>query len=125
MQNLEALKAARNVMLRLHKALIDHEKRIYESLNGPINPGRFLGLLLESQDLAWLRRFSMLIVEIDEMLELDDGYSTEMIDAYIEKARGLVEMTDVDEDFRVRYQAAIQRDMEAAALHAELRRMLK
>lgn len=125
MQNLEALKAARNVMLRLHKALIDHEKRIYESLNGPINPGRFLGLLLESQDLAWLRRFSMLIVEIDEMFELDDGYTTEMIDAYIGKARGLVEMTDVDEDFRVRYQGAIQQDMDAAALHAELRRMLK
>lgn len=112
-------------MLRLHKVLVDHEKRIYESINGPINPGRFLGLLLESPDLAWLRRFSMLIVEIDEMFELDDGYTAEMIDAYIEKARGLVEMSDVDDDFRARYQAAIQQDIEAVALHEELKRTLK
>ena len=64
MNNAELLRDSRNLLLKLHKSLLDHERRIYEWINGPRTPGQFLNLLLEDPDCAWLRKFSTLIVEI-------------------------------------------------------------
>ncbi len=67
MGNAEILKNARNLLLKLHKSMLDLEREIYEGIHGKLNATEFLNLLLEDEDFAWLRQFSMLIVEIDEM----------------------------------------------------------
>lgn len=125
MQNAETLKNARNLLLRLHKSLIDHERRIYEGINGPLTSGQFLNVLLEDKDFAWLRKFSTLIVEIDEMFDQKDGYTKEVVGQHITKLRELVSMTDEDETFRAKYQAALQQDLDAAAQQGELKDLLK
>ena len=124
MNNVELLRSSRNVLLKLHKSLLDHERRIYEGINGPRTPGQFLTLLLEDPDFAWLRKFSTLIVEIDEMFAQKDGYSEEAVNIHIAALRSLITMEDEDETFKAKYQAGLQQDLDAAAHQAELKALL-
>ena len=124
MDKAELLKNARNILLKLHKSMLDLEREMYEGIQGKLNSTEFLTLLLEDDDFAWLRKFSTLIVEIDEMFSLKQGMTAEMIDAHLVKVRELVEMTDPDEYFRAKYQFALQRDPNSAGLHSQLKRLL-
>lgn len=125
MENALLLKDSRNLLLKLHKSMIDLERANYEGIHGPQTATEFLNLLLEDEDLAWLRKFSMLIVEIDEMFAAKDGIPADMIDANLVKVRELVAMSETDEYFKAKYQFAIQRDSDAAALHSELKVLLE
>lgn len=120
MNNAETLRYARNLLLSLHKSLVDRERASYESIHGQQNSGQFLNLLLENPDFAWLRKFSILIVEIDERFDLKDGISDEMVLANLQKLRELISMKDADESFRAKYQNALQNDVDSAGLQAQL-----
>ncbi len=124
MENLERLKRVRDLLLKLHKLLIDRERGKWEDANGPLNSSQFLNLLLENDDLAWLRKFSMLIVEIDEMFALKDGITTEMIDASLQKAAELVEMGGPDLRFNEQFLHALQEETAVSGLRSELRSAL-
>ena len=121
MENAEKLKNARNILLKLHKSMLDLEREIYEGIHGKLSPTEYINLLLEDEDFAWLRQFSMLIVEIDEMFAQKEGISPDMIDANLVKVRELVEMKEPDEYFRAKYQFALQRDANSAGLHSQLK----
>lgn len=101
--------------------MVDIEREMYEGVHGPQTATEFLNLLLEDPDLSYLRKFSMLIVEIDEMFAAKDGLPADMIDANLVTVRELVAMTESDEYFKAKYQFALQRDANAAALHSELK----
>lgn len=124
MEPAEKLKNARNILLKLHKSMLDLERELHEGIHGKLNAGEFLKLLLEDEDFAWLRQFSMLIVEIDEMFDLKADVTSEMIEANLKKVRELVQMTEPDEYFRAKYQFALQRDANAAGLHSQLKALL-
>ena len=124
MNNVELLRSSRDLLLKLHKTLLDHERRIYEGINGPTSPGQFLGILLEDPDFAWLRRFSTLIVEIDEMFAQKDGYNEETVDQHLAALRSLISMEEENETFRAKYQAGLQQDLDAAAQQGSLRSLL-
>lgn len=125
MENAETLKNARNLLLKLHKSMLDLEREMYEGIHGTLNATDFLNLLLEDEDFAWLRKFSMLIVEIDEMFDLKEGAADEMIKANLNKVKELIEMKEDDEYFKAKYQFALQRDANAAGLHSQLRTLFK
>ena len=44
MGNTELLKNARNLLLKLHKDLVDFERESYEMFNGKVSSGQFLNL---------------------------------------------------------------------------------
>ena len=124
MDNAQQLKSARDLLLKLHKNLVDHERAIWEGINGPATGAQFLNVLLEDPDFTWLRKFSTLIVDIDEMFAQRDGYSGEAVSLHLEKLSDLIAMKDEDEGFRAKYQAALQQDLDAAARQGELRSLL-
>ena len=124
MENAEMLKNARNILLKLHKAMIDLEREMYEGLNGKLSPTDFVNLLINDEDFAWLRKFSMLIVEIDEMFASKEGIPEGMIDANLTKVRELAAMAETDDYFKAKYQFAIQRSPDAAGLHSQLKAIL-
>ncbi|HEX6279434.1 MAG TPA: hypothetical protein VFZ49_05400 [Pyrinomonadaceae bacterium] len=124
MSQTELLKNSRDLLLKLHKALLDHERRIYEGMHGRQTAGQFLNILLEDPDFSWLRKFSTLIVEIDEMFAQKDGYSEEAVETHISALRSLIAMEDEDEDFKAKYQAGLQQDLDAAARQGELKTLL-
>ena len=124
MDNSERLRDARNLLLKLHKNLVDHERAIWEGINGPVTSAQFLNVLLEDADFVWLRKFSTLIVDIDEMFAQKDGFAAETVELHLTKIRELVSMEDEDEVFKAKYQAALQQDLDAAARQGDLRSLL-
>src|SRR5258708_32608208 len=106
MSNGEILKESRNLLLKLHKSLVDHERSTYEAFNGKTSNTDFLNLLLNDPDFEWLRRFSTLIVDIDEMFAQKDGFTSESVDAHLGRVRELLAMNGEDEYFQGKYQIA-------------------
>lgn len=125
MEPAERLKKARDILLKLHKSMLDLEREMYEGIQGKVSPADFLNLLMEDEDFAWLRKFSMLIVEIDEMFDLKSDVTPEMIGANLNKVRELAEMREADEYFRAKYQFALQRSPNTAGLHSELKALVR
>ncbi len=121
MTNAEKLKNTRNILLKLHKSMLDLERNMYEGIHGQVTPAQFVNLLMEDEDFAWLRKFSTLIVEIDEMFASKKGIEPGMIEANLLKVRELAEMKEPDEYFRAKYQFAIQRNPDSAGLHSQLK----
>ncbi len=125
MENSERLRDARNLLLKLHKNLVDHERAIWEGINGPVSNTQFLQVLLEDADFTWLRKFSTLIVDIDEMFAQKDGYATENVELHLNALRELISMKGEDENFKAKYQAALQQDLDAVARRGDLRSLLR
>ncbi len=124
MQKAELLKDGRNLLLKLHKSLLDHERAIYEGDHGPQTATQFLNILLEDPDFNWLRKFSTLIVDIDEMFAQKDGLSEDVVEVHIIKLRGLIAMEDENEEFKAKYQSGLQLDFDAAAHQGALKSLL-
>ena len=117
------LKEVRLQILELHKLLLDIERSKFERQNGQVTSGQFLSLLLNEPDLQWLRKFSTLIVQIDEMLDLDDGYTEDMVDNYLDQIRNLIDFNVADEEFEKKYKNSIQTDATIAVKHSELKKL--
>jgi len=125
MENTELLKTGRDLMLSLHKSLVDFEREVHEGIHGKVTSGQFLNLLIEDSQFAWLRTFSTLIVDIDEMFAQKDGFDEETVGAHLKKMREIVLFLEGDEEFLAKYQAALQQDLDAAGKHGELRQLLR
>jgi hypothetical protein len=125
MNDAEKLKAARDVLLRLHKSLVDFERTSYETFSGPVNSGEFLNLLLNDARLAWLRQFSTLIVDVDEMFDQKDGYTLETVELHLRKMAELIDLSKQEQFFREKYELALQGDPDAAGSHAALKKILE
>ncbi len=118
------LKESRLQLLRLHKSLVDIERAEFEKVNGRITSGQFLNLLLNEESLQWLRKFSTLIVDIDEMLDLDDGYSEEMVEKHLSEMRKIVDAQTPDEEFNDKYRIFIENNFEIASKNSEIKTLL-
>lgn len=118
------LKDARLELLKLHKLLVDLERQTYERRNGQITSGQFLQLLVGNENFSWLRKFSSLIVEIDEMLDLNDGFSEEMIGKQISQIRNLLLFESRDDEFGAKYRNYVENNLEVREKHNELKKFI-
>jgi hypothetical protein len=125
MESAAILKSSRDLLLKLHKGMIDHERAIYEEINGPTNAGQFLNLLLDDVEFAWLRRFSSLIVEIDETFDSKEGVDDILVEELLKRVRELVTLDDAEDYYRSKYEAALQQNVELVGLHGELKALLR
>jgi len=124
MNNTDLLKESRNLLLSLHKSLVDFERSIYEGIHGAQTGGQFLNVLIEDRDFVWLRKFSTLIVDIDEMFAQKDGSADDAVETHLRELRELIGMNSEDEEFIAKYVGALQQDSDAAAKQSELRSLL-
>jgi hypothetical protein len=111
-------------LLRLHKSLLDQERRAWEGDYGPVAAGHLLRLLLHDARFAWLRPLSSLIAEIDEAVEAPGGLSGPDADALAERARALFRPPVGDSEFTLQYHERLQRSPEVVMEHAGVMRML-
>ncbi len=123
-----ALKDLRHGLLRLHKLLLDLERRDFERARGPIsNSYEFLQLVLKDPWFDWLHRLSELIVQIDESLDTRDQEAP-MTDQdgkeLIERAKTLLAPSESGSQFQKNYFLALQQSPEVVLLHSEIVRML-
>ena len=124
----QGLKDLRHGLLRLHKLLLDLERRDFERARGRIgNSYEFLQLVLKDPWFDWLHRLSELIVQIDEALdtrEPETFLSEDDAAALIERSRVLLAPSETGSEFQKNYFLALQRSPDVVLLHSEVMRLL-
>jgi hypothetical protein len=120
----EQLRELSRRLLRLHKSLLDEERRAWEGTYGPVAAGDLLRLVLHDERFAWLRPLSSLIAHIDDAVETPPGLSDADAEALLERARRLFRPPDDDSAFTPRYHATLQRSPQVVMEHADVMRML-
>src|SRR5437868_6515254 len=124
-----ALKILRQGLLRLHKTLLDLERRDFERARGRIsNSYEFLQLVLKDPWFDWLHRLSELIVQIDETLDAHDSDkpATEAdAKALMDRARTLLAPSETGTEFQKNYCLAPKQSPDGALLHSEVMKLLR
>src|SRR5215216_7795988 len=98
----DSLKVLRQGLLRLHKTLLDLERRDFERARGRIsNSYEFLQLVLKDPWFDWLHRLSELIVQIDETLDPNSETPATEADAtaLLERAKALLAPAETGSEF--------------------------
>jgi len=121
----QQLVSVRQVLLRLHKTLLEFERESYERVEGRItNSYQFLQLVMSDPWFAWLRQLSELIVEMDELLAAREPVSESTAIALMEQSRILLTPTESGSEFQKKYFAAIQQSPEVVVAHSEFATVL-
>jgi len=110
-------------LLRLHKILLDRERRAYEGLHGRTPSGALLRLLLEDEQFAWLRVLSALIAQIDAAVETDEPIAHADAERAFAEAYRLLR-SGSDGPFQERYRLALQESADVVMVHAHVSRVL-
>jgi len=123
----ENLKALRHGLLRMHKTLLDLERRDYERARGRIgNSYEFLQLVLKDPWFDWLHRLSELIVQIDETLDANSETPATEADAkaLTERAKTLLVPAETGSEFQKNYFLALQQSPDVVLLHSDIVKLL-
>jgi hypothetical protein len=121
-------------LLRVHKALLDHERVRYERERGRIaGPGEFLQIVINDPWFAWLRPVSELIVRIDEFSASKGEVDPLEGEALLGQARELLVPAEEGgggdsggagggaSEFQRQYGRALRESPEASLAHGEWR----
>lgn len=119
----QKLVALRQALLRLHKTLLDMERRDYEKAHGVVSTGELFRLVVGDEQFAWLHNISEFVVRIDETLSSDEPVTDADAHGPISLARKLFAPTETGDGFQKQYFDAIQRDPAVVMEHAELVRL--
>jgi hypothetical protein len=119
----EQLVALRLTLLRLHKTLLDMERREYERVHGKVNTGELFRLVIDHEQFAWLHNISEFVVRLDESLAAEVPVTSDDTRSAIMLARKMFAPSESGDGFQQRYFDAIQRDPAVVMEHAELARL--
>ena len=115
----------RHALLRLHKALLDDQRIVYERAHGTVTPSEFLQLIINEPAFDWLHRLSELVVQIDEQMEDTENILTaESAKVLLEQAKTLLTPSETGEGFSRAYFDAIQRNPEIAMMQGQIRKLI-
>lgn len=119
--SIERLKKMPEMLLGLHKLLLDAEREGYEKVFGKVETsGQMLKLVIEDPWFAWLRPLSQAIVRIDEALDSKTPITEKDADELLGVIKGLLIPSEEGEGFGKEYFDALQRDPDVIFAHAEI-----
>jgi hypothetical protein len=113
----------RTTLLKLHKTLLDMERREYEREHGHVSTGELFRLVLDHQQFGWLHNISEFVVRLDETLAGEVPITPEDTRSAITIARKMFVPSESGDAFQKRYFDAIQKDPAVVMEHAELARL--
>src|SRR3989440_10069179 len=119
----EKLLSLRLALLRLHKTLLNMERRNYEREHGHVNSGELFRLVVDHSQFAWLHNISEFVVRIDESLAAKEPITPEYTNVAFSLARKMFVPAESGDSFQKKYFDAIQRDPTVVIDHAELARL--
>jgi hypothetical protein len=119
----EKLITLRLALLKLHKTLLNMERRDYEREHGSVKTGELFRLVIDHAQFAWLHNISEFVVRIDETLAAKEPDTPEYTSTAISLARKMFVPTESGDSFQKKYFEAIQRDPAVVIEHAELARL--
>lgn len=110
-------------LMRLHKILLDSERRAYEEKHGVIpSAAQVLNLVMHDPWFDWLHRISEGIIRIDEILDNKNSTFDDASEC-LSSFRALFQGTE-NTEFMVRYRAVLQRESAAVQAHMEVQKLL-
>ena len=119
------LDAAHGALLRVHKAIIDHERVRYERQHGSVGGAvEFLQIVIRDPWFAWLRPISELIVQIDEFTASKEPTDPKNGEALLTQARDLLVPSETGDEFRRNYHRAVQESPDVAMMHGAWKRTI-
>ncbi|HET6892855.1 MAG TPA: hypothetical protein VFH31_17250 [Pyrinomonadaceae bacterium] len=119
------LREVRHSLLRLHKALLESEREVYERMRGRIETNyKFLELLMHDPWFDWLHRLSELIVQIDERLDAEEPPAEKDAKTLVNQTRILLTPSENGSEFQRRYFTALQESPDVVLAHGEVVRLL-
>jgi hypothetical protein len=123
----QKLGVVRELLLELHKALLDSERTQYEIVHGPLkSSAAFLQLLIGDEKFAWLRPTTMLIVQVDEALASRKSPATQpQLEQLRKDIEALFSPSSEGDGFWKRYALVIQRDPAVARLQKQMESALR
>ena len=111
-------------LLRLHKVLLDDERKAYEAVHGTVEgSGTLLNLVMYDPWFDWLHRISETVVKIDELLE-DDEATFDAASDLLTAIRKLFQTGGEESPFMAKYKASLKREPGAVIAHIELQKAL-
>jgi hypothetical protein len=119
----QKLVALREALLRLHKSLLEMERRGYEKEHGAVTAGELFRLVVDNPQFAWLHNISEFVVRIDESLASEEGVTDTDAHVAIALARKIFAPSQSGDGFQKLYFDAIQKDPAVVMEHAELVRL--
>jgi hypothetical protein len=119
----EKLIALRLALLRIHKTLLNMERRDYEKQHGAVNTGELFRLVIDDAQFAWLHNISEFVVRIDETLAGKEPVTVDYMRESFVLARKMFTPTESGDAFQKKYFDAIQRDPAVVMDHAEMARL--
>jgi hypothetical protein len=119
----QKLVALRVTLLRLHKTLLEMERRDYERVNGHVSTGELFRLVIDHEQFAWLHNLSEFVVRLDETLAAEEPVTPQDTHGAIILARKMFAPSESGDAFQKRYFDAIQRDPTVVMEHAELAKL--
>ncbi|HEY2547363.1 MAG TPA: hypothetical protein VGI46_14945 [Candidatus Acidoferrum sp.] len=119
----EKLIALRLALLKVHKTLLDMERRDYERANGKVTVGELFRLVIDHQQFGWLHNISEFVVRLDETLAGENPITPEDAHTAIALARKMFAPSESGDAFQKKYYDAIQMDPAVVIDHAQLARL--
>src|ERR1041385_7069114 len=114
------------MLLRIHRALLDHERERYEKKQGRIETrGELLQLAINDPWFGWLKPLSTLITQIDEWTASKEPTDLAAGNALLAESRELLAPNEAGCHFRREYFRTIQESPEVASLHGQWKRLLQ
>lgn len=110
-------------LLRVHRVLLEGERRAYEAQRGALSSGDLLRLLIEDERFAWLRPLSTLIAALDEVVDADEPMAPEDAQKAFREVHRLLKSGDRGV-FQDRYRQALQDSPEVVMAHADVSAVL-
>jgi hypothetical protein len=119
----EKLIALRLALLRVHKTLLEMERREYERINGKVTVGELFRLVIDHQQFGWLHNISEFVVRLDETLAGEAPVTADDVRTAFSLARKMFAPSESGDAFQKKYFDAIQMDPAVVIDHAELARL--
>lgn len=113
----------RVALLRLHKTLLDMERREYERANGRVSTGELFRLVIDHEQFAWLHNISEFVVRLDETLSGEAPVMDDDARVAVTLASKMFAPSESGDGFQKKYFEAIQREPAVVIEHAELVRL--
>jgi len=122
-QDRDRLRDLSTRLLRLHRVLLDRERRAYEDRHGAVPSRELLHLALHDEQFAWLRSLSAMIAHIDEVVDADEPIVLEGVQNVFREVYRLIKSGDRGA-FQDKYRVALQDSPDVVMAHAEVSRVL-
>jgi len=118
------LRDLRRTLLHLHRSLLELERRSFERTSGRVTAGELLQLAISHPQFEWLRMISALVVEIDEVLNGEEPATLADFENLMSQARLLL-TSPRNEDFKIKYQSALQDEPSVVMAHSAVMQLLR